>query len=465
MSVIIKMLKDLELRQQSETGIPPTQPAGEFVRPQIQYQSTAKSRLPLISLIVVAILLIPTLWFGVSIYRQANNEIVSELASISSIVTRETESLDVNLPQKNDGLDVEQSKLVLNPTSTRMQTSALVSTAVITQNAAQIRDQISMPGSPAVDTAPVLDDDTMSLSPASQRQDSVNVPETVETPTLLTTTEESDKSSFTDANKAVPSKTVNNNTISNNVVPDSIESTKVSPNKNASNNIEATQGLTTEQTSASSIQESVTRQMPAGMTVKEVVLTKAQMAQLQYRKAMNAEQEQRLDDATGYYLEAIVLQPSLHKARKQLVAIYYAQHNLIAVMRLLESGISLFPQQWEFYVILSQIQTEMKAYDKALSTLDMIPDNSTWARDKWVAQTELAQSSKNFFLAESAYRNLLVSESTNSRWWMGLGYALDSQKKYSQAAQAYRSALSYEGLSTSAMSFIEKRLVQLGENR
>ena len=59
----------------------------------------------------------------------------------------------------------------------------------------------------------------------------------------------------------------------------------------------------------------------------------------------------------------------------------------------------------------------------------------------------------------------MVSESTQSRWWMGLGYALDSQQKYPQAAQAYRSALSYEGLSTSAMTFIEQRLDQLGENR
>ncbi|MEH6465949.1 MAG: tetratricopeptide repeat protein, partial [Shewanella psychromarinicola] len=190
-----------------------------------------------------------------------------------------------------------------------------------------------------------------------------------------------------------------------------------------------------------------------------------QMAQLQYQKAMDAEQAQRLDDAAGYYLEAIILQPSLHKARKQLAKIYYGQSNLTAAMLLLESGVSLFPQQWEFYVILSQIQTQMKAYDAALSTVAMIPDNSLWARDKWIAQTDLAQKSENFALAEAAYRHLLLSESTKSRWWMGLGYSLDSQKKYPQAAQAYRSALSYEGLSTSAMTFIEKRLDQLGANR
>jgi MSHA biogenesis protein MshN len=201
------------------------------------------------------------------------------------------------------------------------------------------------------------------------------------------------------------------------------------------------------------------------MTVKEVVLTKTQMAQLQYRKAVDAEKVQNVDDAASFYLEAIILQPSLHKARKQLVAIYYAQNNTTTAMRLLESGISMFPQEWEFYVILARIQVEMKAFDSANITLASIPDNSSWSRDKWVAQTELAQSNQDYILAEHAYRNLLQAESTQARWWMGLGYALDSQQKYIPAAQAYRSALSYEGLSTSAMNFIETRLAQLGENR
>ncbi|MGK0408611.1 MAG: MSHA biogenesis protein MshN [Shewanella psychromarinicola] len=515
MSVIIKMLKDLEQGQQPGIDNPSAPPVGEFVRPQIQYQSVAKSRSASIGLIIVAALLIPTLWFGVSMYRQANIQIVSEPGAVSASASKETQSL-LSQPQDNDGVATEPPKLsVVSSTATPiqapMQTATQANTVAITQDSIQdnvqdstqdsIQDstqvsqttEASAVGSGFVATAEPID-----MSSELAPQTSVKVAETVKTPaqiaaalvTEIATETVTDKPSVSGSNKtasnnAVSSKTTSNKITSNNTTSNNTTSNKIAsnntipnkttsnnsapnnsaPNNSASNNIEPTQALTTAPLSVLPAQAPIVIPKPVEMTVKEVVLTKPQMAQLQYQKAMNAEQAQRLDDAAGYYLEAIILQPSLHKARKQLAKIYYGQSNFTAAMLLLESGVSLFPQQWEFYVILSQIQTQMKAYDAALSTVAMIPDNSLWARDKWIAQTDLAQKSKNFALAEAAYRHLLLSESTKPRWWMGLGYSLDSQKKYPQAAQAYRSALSYEGLSTSAMTFIEKRLDQLGANR
>ncbi|MBB1380587.1 tetratricopeptide repeat protein [Shewanella sp. SR41-2] len=431
MSVIIKMLKDLEQHQQPGTDKPPVQPAGEFVRPQIQYQSVAKSRSPLISLIVVTVLLIPTLWFGVSMYRQANIQMANQPTASNASVTEDTQSSLASQPQDN-GVAVELK-------------SAQISTEVLTQAPAQTLNQVPIQASTPEITAEVIEptDRISELELSELSTASVVNNETVNTQAVLASTVDAEK----------PNISVDHN----------------SQNMASLLNTELTQDQITAQTSRF-LPAEVPAEIPAAaktvdMSVNEVVLSKTQMAQLQYRKAMDAEQAQRLDDAAGYYLEAIILQPSLHKARKQLVEIYFAQNNPTTAMRLLESGISMFPQQWEFYVILSQIQTAIKAYDEALTTVAMIPDSSSWARDKWIAQTDLAQNSKNFALAEEAYRNLLVSESTQSRWWMGLGYALDSQQKYPQAAQAYRSALSYEGLSTSAMTFIEQRLDQLGENR
>jgi MSHA biogenesis protein MshN len=491
MSVIIKMLKDLEQGQQPGIDNPSAPPVGEFVRPEIQYQSVAKSRSASIGLIIVVALLIPTLWFGVSMYRQANIQMVSEPGAVSASASKETQSL-LSQPQDNDGVATESPKLlVVSSTATSIQAPIEASTQAITANSIQGITQGSTQESTqdstqvsqttdisAVGTGFVATAETIDMSSELAPQTSVKVAETVKTPaqiaaalvTEIATETVTDKPSVLGSNKtasnnAVSSKTTSNKIASNNTISNNTTSNKIAPNNSASNNIEPSQALTTAPSSGLPAQAPIVIPKPVEMTVKEVVLTKPQMAQLQYQKAMNAEQAQRLDDAAGYYLEAIILQPSLHKARKQLAKIYYVQSNFTAAMLLLESGVSLFPQQWEFYVILSQIQTQMKAYDAALSTVAMIPDNSLWARDKWIAQTDLAQKSENFALAEAAYRHLLLSESTKPRWWMGLGYSLDSQKKYPQAAQAYRSALSYEGLSTSAMTFIEKRLDQLGANR
>jgi MSHA biogenesis protein MshN len=481
MSVIIKMLKDLEQGQQPGIDNSSAPPVGEFVRPQTQYQSVAKSRSASIGLIIVAALLIPTLWFGVSMYRQANIQMVSDPGAVSASASKETQSL-LSQPQDNDGVATESPELlVVSSTATSIQApieaSTQANTVAITQDSIQDNVQDSTQVSQTTDISAVGTaseaHQTIDMTAPETPQTRGKVAKTVKTPTLFAATiapktvEETvtDKPSISGSNKTAPNNAVSSKTTSNKIASNNTTSNKIAPNNSASNNIAPTQGLTTAPSSGLPAQAPIVIQKPVEMTVKEVVLTKTQMAQLQYQKAMNAEQAQRLDDAAGYYLEAIILQPSLHKARKQLAKIYYGQSNLTAAMLLLESGVSLFPQQWEFYVILSQIQTQMKAYDAALSTVAMIPDNSLWARDKWIAQTDLAQKSENFALAEAAYRHLLLSESTKSRWWMGLGYSLDSQKKYPQAAQAYRSALSYEGLSTSAMTFIEKRLDQLGANR
>jgi MSHA biogenesis protein MshN len=203
----------------------------------------------------------------------------------------------------------------------------------------------------------------------------------------------------------------------------------------------------------------------SSMTVTEVKLTKTQLAQVQFKKAQTAENDKRLDDAASLYLDTIILDPSLHSARKQLANIYYGRNNADTALQLLESGIGMFPTHWEFYLMKANIENALQEYNSALISLSYIDDNSEFARDKWVYQGDIAQKSAQFSVSEAAYRSLLKIESTQARWWMGLAYALDSQQEYFKAAAAYRSALNYPGLSNTATEFVKQRLVQLGENQ
>ncbi|GGP41571.1 tetratricopeptide repeat protein [Shewanella saliphila] len=443
MSVIIKMLRDLEQRQQPgaeqpelETSAPenaPSQPKGEFVRPQVQYYPTEKSRLPLLVTVVCVLLFIPAVWYGVSMYQQtaptAESPLMANNADEPLTITDDT-ATQITRDVEPQSTDVEPS----NNTTLLAKQQSSVSDNAEPDNA-----------SPRAEGTSADTPSTAALAPATA---SIQAQEPIEQTTstddaklILAATSQPTTEDVIQVAKVVETLIVAKDTPTVQPVVSPVNAPQSSPK--------------IAQTSSSS----------NAMTVKEVVISKAEMAQLQYRKATDAENAQRLEEAASFYLEAIILQPSLHKARKQLVAIYYGQNNTTTAMRLLESGISMFPQEWEFYVILSRLQTETKSFDSAQTTLAMIPDNSSWARDKWVAQTELAQNTQDFVLAEQAYRQLLQAESTQARWWMGLGYALDSQQKYIPAAQAYRSALSYEGLSTSAMDFIENRLAQLGETR
>lgn len=205
---------------------------------------------------------------------------------------------------------------------------------------------------------------------------------------------------------------------------------------------------------------------PAGkMAVTEVKLTPSQLAQKQLTLAIDAEKQGRLDKAIEYYGKALGFDPSLHNVRQQLAALHYGQGRLNNAEQVLQQAVLLYPQQFDFYLLLARVQQELGDVDLALASLAQIPDSHVLARQKWLAQTDLAQKQGQFSLAEQAYRQLLQQEPQQGKWWMGLGYALDSQQQFAKASQAYRTALSHSGLSAQATAFIEQRLSQLGDSQ
>ncbi|WP_198782127.1 tetratricopeptide repeat protein [Shewanella putrefaciens] len=201
------------------------------------------------------------------------------------------------------------------------------------------------------------------------------------------------------------------------------------------------------------------------MAVTEVKLTPAQLAQKQLIMATDADKRADWSKAIEHYSKALNLDPSLHEARKQLAALHYGQGQLSDAAQVLRQGWLLYPQEFEFTLLLARVQQAMGDTVSALTSLANIPDSHVLARQKWLAQSDLAQKQGQFTLAEQAYRQLLQLEPQQGKWWMGLGYALDSQQQFAQASQAYRSALSHPGLSMQATAFIEQRLNQLGDSQ
>ncbi|MGL5907613.1 MAG: tetratricopeptide repeat protein, partial [Shewanella sp.] len=206
-------------------------------------------------------------------------------------------------------------------------------------------------------------------------------------------------------------------------------------------------------------------QAERAMTVTEVSLTPPQLAQKQLALAKAAEGQGELRQAINHYQQALTLTPGLHAARKQQAALLYGQEQWSQASAVLAQGILLYPQEFEFALLLARVQQAKGDGVEALASLELIPDDHELARQKWLAQTDLAQKQGQFALAEQAYRKLLQQEPRQGKWWMGLAYALDSQQQYHHARQAYRTALTHAGLSSQATAFIEQRLTQLGDSQ
>ncbi|MGI2068886.1 tetratricopeptide repeat protein [Shewanella baltica] len=233
----------------------------------------------------------------------------------------------------------------------------------------------------------------------------------------------------------------------------------------ADNEGNASNGLNVQEVKADAGTHQLAPKEQGQMAITEVKLTPKQLAKKRFTLASEAERDGKLKDAISYYEQTLALGPSMHEARKQLAALHYGQGQLAKASEVLQQGMLLFPQQLDFALLLARVQQAAGQADLALVTLANIPDTHPLARQKWMAQSDLAQKLGQFSVSEQAYRQLLQQEPQQAKWWMGLAYALDSQQQFTQARQAYRTALGHRGLSAQASAFIEQRLTQLGDSQ
>ncbi|QQX79721.1 tetratricopeptide repeat protein [Shewanella sp. KX20019] len=388
MSVINKMLKDLDKRQQPH-GIE------RMAKPQSTLLPQRQSKLPIVVTSLLSLLI-----GGLIVF------FVIELGNLSA---------------KDDAVAAQQSKV---PSK-------------------QIADQLTEPvviGETAVTSAVSISNDEQSAPPEL-------TPQAV-SPVQVLAEGLTDESTTGPADSALASSQTN---IDVNTVTATKNPASSPVSKGAgSMSIEATKRATRASYSGSN------------MAIKEVKLTPAQLAQKQMILANDAQQQGLHSDALTYYKAALSYNPALHQARKQAAALYYGQNKLSESAQLLKQGQLLFPEEYEYSLLLARVQQAAGQNQQALASLALIPDTSVLALKKWHQQSDLAQKEQDFAVAEQSFRQLAKNEPSQGRWWMGLGYALDAQKNYTEAKNAYKQALAQGNLSSQAQAYVDNRLVQLG---
>ncbi len=454
MSVINKVLKDLDKQKQHSASTTGETSDSGFVKPEVQFTSQVEANAPdeqssrkgmYMSIVMfLAIFLIGLMFYrqGVQLKNlQPLTEATQEEAEqplIAGLVDEDTLTSD-DLPDsitddESHSVEITKTANSLAKSDNDFNEESEVSADVAETDLARSQNLQTV----AVEAVPQANKSVVKV-------DSKNTSVTVKD-TLAPSLDDKDNGSV----KVRFAQNTRTSTIVEDVKAD------VGSNSRAAKSSKAEQAI------VSNTNAATTSSNKGVMAVKEVILTDAELAQKKFEIAEVAEQQQKIDKAVKYYYEALILEPSMHQARKQLASLYYALNNLGRAEQILAQGVQQFPEEIELAILKAKVENASFSPMKALDTLEAISDNNDWARDKWILQSDIAQKNSRYELAESAYRSLITIEPSQARWWMGLAYALDSQQQYSQAADAYTKALSYRGLSTGAMTYIEQRLIQLG---
>ncbi|SHI05528.1 hypothetical protein [Ferrimonas marina] len=193
-------------------------------------------------------------------------------------------------------------------------------------------------------------------------------------------------------------------------------------------------------------------QVAPAPVVRPSAMSDAERAQRLWQQAQGSARAEQL------LAQALALDPALHGARHQWLALQPQQRLLAEVQQAAEH----YPGHGGYQVVLAQALSQEAQPEAARAVLSAIPTHTLDIQ--WRSQrAQLAQQLDLHSLASADWRALLTEHPNQPHWWLGLAYSLEFERAYAEAAEAYGRALALPGLSPEAQQYARQRRQQIGE--
>ncbi|MUH72868.1 tetratricopeptide repeat protein [Psychrosphaera haliotis] len=165
----------------------------------------------------------------------------------------------------------------------------------------------------------------------------------------------------------------------------------------------------------------------------------------------------------GYVTEAIeqltrilAISDSNVEARNLLAAAWYGRGEGNKAVAIINDGLQRYPLIEEWRVTAAKIFFKDNNPAGAFSYLDVNLESAS--KEFYTLKGNLARELKYYFKAEAAYLQLTRLEPFIGNWWLGLAIAQDSQAKKQQAVQSYKKVLDVGGVSAQSITFSQQRI-------
>lgn len=195
-----------------------------------------------------------------------------------------------------------------------------------------------------------------------------------------------------------------------------------------------------------------------GPVEKQVRGGSSEQAEAAYRKATAANRQGRSSEAVDALREALKADPRHVSARQLLLSILVERKQFEEASALLREGLELLPQQSAWAMALARIEVEKgqlpQAWETLQRTLPQAESNADY-RGFAGALLQRLQKPKEAILHYQAAVRLKPAE---SRWWLGLGMALEADGRSAEAREAYQKAQAAGNLGAEGTALVEQKL-------
>ena len=199
----------------------------------------------------------------------------------------------------------------------------------------------------------------------------------------------------------------------------------------------------------------------AVMDKKLKPLSSSEKAEGEYRRALDLLQKGRADDAGKQLRLALNADAAHTPARELLAGLMLQQGHWREAQQVLEQGIDKVPVHYPFAQLLARVHVEHGADQKAL---DVMEQNHRAGADnaEYVAfQAALYQRVGRYAEAVKTYGEAIKLNPQEGRSWLGLGISLEATQDWNAAGDAYRHAIDSGSLDENLLKYARQRLAAL----
>lgn len=198
------------------------------------------------------------------------------------------------------------------------------------------------------------------------------------------------------------------------------------------------------------------------VTIKKPVMESA--SEQLYQHALDLALSGQNSEAISVLTQLVMSEPSNQKAREYLANLLMLHGKKMEAANLLDEGIRVSPEDSKLYEMKAKLLVEQGRVAEALLLLQKKSPQIENDPEYYAFIAALYQRQGKTDLAAKLYRKLLSLQSSNAKWWIGLGIALDALGDHTQAFDAFSNANSIGNLSPDLKDFLENRLGSAGNS-
>jgi MSHA biogenesis protein MshN len=181
-------------------------------------------------------------------------------------------------------------------------------------------------------------------------------------------------------------------------------------------------------------------------------------AESEYRRAANLLQKGRMADAEKHLRLALSADAAHTPARELLAGLMLQQGHWREAQELLEQGIGAVPAHYPFAQLLARVHVEHGADHKALAVMEGSRRAGAENSEYVAFLAALYQRAGKHAEAVKTYSEAVTLNPQEGRWWLGLGISLEAVQDRNAAGAAYQRAINSGVLDDKLLQYARQRL-------